>query len=64
MFIEHEEFEWEKFKRKYGRNNGYTGEACTNCGRVRVEHYSKGFDICEKCNWCVQENDYCTNRIE
>ena len=39
---------------KVGDCLGYNGEACENCGRYRVEHYSKGFDICEKCRWCKQ----------
>ena len=39
---------------KFGKCEGYTGEECENCGRVRVEHYSNGFDICDKCDWCKQ----------
>lgn len=44
--------------RKYGDCEGYNGNACSQCGRVRVEHYSGGFDICEKCLWCEQLNNY------
>jgi len=29
-----------------------------NCGRYRVEHYSSGFEICEKCRWCEQFHKY------
>ena len=43
---------------KVGEEVGYTGEECVNCGRVRVLHYSKGLDICEKCRWCKQWNRY------
>jgi len=43
---------------KVGECQGYANEDCPNCGRHRVEHYSKGFDICEKCHWCVQLNRY------
>ena len=39
---------------KFGECEVYTGEECEWCGRVRVEHYSSGFDICEKCRWCKQ----------
>lgn len=39
---------------KIGECQGYIDEDCSNCGRHRVEHYSKGFDICEKCRWCKQ----------
>ena len=43
---------------KYGDYEGYTGQECPNCGRIRVEHYSGGYDICEKCLWCIQLNEY------
>lgn len=29
----------------------YTGEPCEKCGRVRVEVYTNGDLICEKCEW-------------
>lgn len=35
----------------------YTGERCTNCGRVRVELIN-GRRICEKCNWNQDTNEY------
>lgn len=41
---------------KVGECQGYIDEDCVSCGRHRVEHYSKGFDICEKCRWCKQLN--------
>ena len=37
---------------------GYIGEPCPNCGRLRVERWTCGKDICEKCNWCIQDDDY------
>ena len=43
---------------KFGECEGYTGDECENCGRVRVEHYSEGVDICEKCRWCKQLNKF------
>ena len=36
---------------------GYDNKECNNCGRVRVEIYSDGTSICEKCNW-NQVDDY------
>lgn len=39
---------------RFGEYQGYTGEACAKCGRVRVERYSNGFEVCEKCRWCPQ----------
>lgn len=43
---------------RFGKCEGYTGTPCPECGRLRLEHYSKGFDICEKCEWCVQLGEY------
>lgn len=41
-----------------GEYLGYVGEPCPNCGRVRVIAYSGGKHICEKCAWCVEDNEY------
>lgn len=43
---------------KKGKLLGYIGEPCPNCGRLRVERWSCGKDICEKCSWCIQDDDY------
>lgn len=43
---------------KFGSYEGYIGTPCPICDRIRVEHYSNGFDICEKCGWCPQLNNY------
>jgi transcription initiation factor TFIIIB Brf1 subunit/transcription initiation factor TFIIB len=37
---------------------GYVSEHCPNCGRVRVEKYSGGKHICEKCSWCMEDEEY------
>lgn len=39
---------------RFGECEGYTGKECEYCGRVRVERYSNGAEICEKCRWCKQ----------
>ena len=44
--------------RSIGKLVGYTGEPCPNCGRLRVERYESGLEICEKCNWCEQTKSY------
>ncbi len=36
----------------------YVGFHCPNCGRIRVEVWSNGWHICEKCNWCIETKDY------
>lgn len=41
-----------------GKCLGYVEEPCPNCGRVRVERYSGGKHICEKCNWCIEDEEY------
>lgn len=35
---------------------GYVSKECNNCGRVRVEEYSDGSLICEKCYWDQIDN--------
>lgn len=44
--------------RSIGKLVGYTGNKCPNCGRLRVERYESGLEICEKCNWCEQTKSY------
>ena len=46
---EEEEKEQKEFDEKYGSFVKYTGEACKGCGRVRVELWTSGKRICEKC---------------
>lgn len=37
---------------------GYANEPCPKCGRMRVEFWSSGKRICEKCRWCVEDESY------
>ena len=48
--------------RSIGELVGYTDEPCPNCGRLRVERYESGLEICEKCNWCEQTKSYWLDR--
>lgn len=41
-----------------GKCLGYVSEPCPNCGRVRIERYSGGKRICEKCHWCIEDAGY------
>ena len=43
---------------KIGKCLGYIGTPCPNCNRLRVERWSCGKDICEKCGWCIQDGTY------
>ena len=37
---------------------GYTGEHCPKCGRMRVEAWTCGRRICDKCHWCIEDQKY------
>ena len=37
---------------------GYCGEPCPECGRFRLEEYTNGKHVCEKCGWCPENNNY------
>lgn len=43
---------------EFGLSIGYASEPCPECGRVRLENYENGKQVCEKCGWCPQENAY------
>lgn len=52
-----------KYHETMGEYLGYTGKECINCGRNRVETYSTGIEICEKCGTDqkthqIYENEY------
>ena len=44
--------------KSWGKCLGYTGTPCPNCGRYRLERYENKKEVCEKCGWCPQENQY------
>lgn len=43
---------------EYGKWLGYSSKPCPNCGRVRLERYENGKEVCEKCGWSPQEHRY------
>ena len=43
---------------KFGKCLGYTSTPCPNCGRYRLELYENNKRVCEKCEWCVEDEDY------
>ena len=53
----------EQFWNSMGDYQVYAKEACPKCGKVRVERWGCGKDICEKCHWCIQDNDYFVNEF-
>lgn len=36
----------------------YVNKDCVNCGRFRVERLDNGDEVCEKCDWNHNINDY------
>ena len=49
-------------KEETNKNKGYplkyTGENCPKCGRTRVEKWTTGDRICEKCKWNIDKEKY------
>lgn len=40
----------------------YTANECINCGRMRVERYESGMEVCEKCDTDQKTGEYVTDR--
>jgi ribosomal protein L37AE/L43A len=40
----------------------YTGNDCPNCGRNRLLKCANGKTRCEKCNWVLEDSEYCPIR--
>ena len=43
---------------KWGKCLGYVNRPCPSCGRIRLEAYENGKEVCEKCGWCPQDGEY------
>ena len=43
---------------KWGKCLGYVNRPCPSCGRVRLEAYENGKEVCQKCGWCPQDGEY------
>lgn len=39
-------------------SDGYTGDPCINCKRIRVQVCNNGKTLCEKCEWCPELDRY------
>ena len=50
-----EEERFQRIKEKYG---DYHPGPCPNCGRYRLMEGKDGKRRCEKCHWCIEDNDY------
>lgn len=59
---EEEENRIKKFWKILGKNLGYIDKKCINCGRYRVEKYSSGKEICEKCGFEQNTKQYYENK--
>jgi len=40
---------FDNFHKEMGDLIGYIDKPCVNCGRYRVEKFSTGIEVCEKC---------------
>lgn len=60
-WIDEENERRRKFYEKLGENLGYIDKECINCGRLRVEKYSSGNEICEKCGFEQNTKQYYEN---
>lgn len=41
----------------------YVDGPCPNCGRERLCTCTNGKTRCEKCNWVVEDQDYCPFKL-
>lgn len=49
----------EEIKRIDGKKFGdYTSDNCPECGRDRVILGADNKRRCEKCTWCIEDNEY------
>lgn len=49
--------EEEKRERNHSKMGGYTSDDCPNCGRQRIMKGDDGKHRCEKCAWCIEDNE-------
>lgn len=54
----------DNFYKKMGELIGYTGEQCICCGRNRVEKFSTGIRVCEKCGTDQLTKKYMKTNME
>ena len=47
---------FQKIKEKYGDYD--YASLCPNCNRNRIMTGKDGKHRCEKCHWCIEDNDY------
>jgi len=60
-WLKEEEDKITNFWKTLGKNLGYINKKCINCGRYRVEKYSSGNEICEKCGFEQKTKKYYEN---
>lgn len=60
-WIKEEEEQEKKFFRILGENIEYLDKPCINCGRYRVELWTSGNEICDKCGFEQNSKEYYSN---
>jgi len=61
-----EEFQKEEDEfreRQMVKMGDYSGDDCPNCGRHRVMVGDDGKRRCEKCCWCIEDDEYDTDFV-
>ena len=64
MFNYEQEDEW--FAKQHSKNGDYDNpeNGCPNCGRFRVMKGDDKKHRCEKCGWCIEDDQYDADFIE
>ena len=57
-YHEEQEAEYKKYWESRGEPLWYIEGACEKCGRERVERWSNGDEVCEKCYWNKTKQKY------
>ena len=48
----------EEDKKRIDRSGEYNGQVCPNCKRLRMMLCNDGKRRCEKCAWCIEDEEY------
>lgn len=58
--------EWQKdeIEQEEWALGDYIADDCPNCGRQRLCKCQNGKTRCEKCNWIVEDSQYCLYKMD
>lgn len=61
MFNDNEERAWEELQQSKIGDYDNPKDGCPNCGRSRIMIGDDKKHRCEKCYWCIENNEYDTD---